>query len=267
MLSLIMYVESELQAADIFTKTFESGVKWVTLLPLINVSMPEEFWALVHSLRSVFVAAVVQHTNFPWDRRVLDRCIANDCVWEGDIVFDFTRPSHWDTHIPPLERGYGSCQHSGIIDDLIHQLSLHLNQCRDANELIMRTLVRHPKSRKLAWFHRVERGIDSSEHSLVIAGIAAIIDLFVEHKCGVVIECPLDSTFWPDHLAPHFIDRGFHALGYDWSNHSRTVTGIRNQLDMFLLVDPLVLSAVGPDCSEIGTYPLLLRWFGSHVSF
>ena len=34
------YVESELQAADIFTKTFESGVKWATLLPLINVTMP-----------------------------------------------------------------------------------------------------------------------------------------------------------------------------------------------------------------------------------
>ena len=32
-------MRSELQAADIFTQTFESGVRWVIPLPLINVSL------------------------------------------------------------------------------------------------------------------------------------------------------------------------------------------------------------------------------------
>ena len=112
----------ELQAADIFTKTFESGVKWATLLPLINVTLPSDFWSLVQSHCSVFVAAAVQLVNFPWGRRALDYSIPNDCVWEGDIVFDLTRPSHWDTHIPPLERGRGCRQYSGIIDDPIYCL-------------------------------------------------------------------------------------------------------------------------------------------------
>ena len=63
----LSYVESALQAADIFTKTFENGTKWVTLLPLINVSGPNEFWPLVNSHRNVHIAAVVQHVSFPWD--------------------------------------------------------------------------------------------------------------------------------------------------------------------------------------------------------
>ena len=131
----------------------------------------------------------------------------------------------------------------------------------------MITLIRHPKSRKLAWFHRVERDIDPGEHSLAIAGIIALADLLVEHKCGIVIECPHDSKFWPDHFAPHFIETGSHALGYDWSNHRRTVTSHGVQPVMHLLVDPpLVLSAVGPDCTDIGSYSLLLRWFGNRVS-
>ena len=121
--------------------------------------MPSEFWSLVHSHSSVFVAAAVQLINFLWDRRALDYSIPNDCVWGGDIVFDFTRPSHWDTHIPPLERGYGSRPYSGIIDNPISQLSLHLDQCAEADDLITRTLVSHPRSRKRAWFHRVERDI------------------------------------------------------------------------------------------------------------
>ena len=69
----------------------------------INVSLPSDFWSLVQSHSSVFAAAAVQLVNFPWDRRALDYCIPNDCVWEGDIVFDLARPRHWDTHIPPLE--------------------------------------------------------------------------------------------------------------------------------------------------------------------
>ena len=165
-------------------------MKWATLLPLINVTMPNEFWSLVYSHSSVFVAAVVQFINFPWDRRALDYSIPNDCVWEGDIVFDFTRPSHWDTHIPPLERDPGSCPYSGIVDDHIYQLSLYLDQCADAHELIMRTLIRHPMSRKLAWFHRVERDIGPGEHSLAMAGIVALVGLFVEHKCGIAISVP-----------------------------------------------------------------------------
>ena len=64
-------VGSELQAADIFTKTFGSGVKWVTLLPLIHVTLPNEFWSFVYSHSSVYVAAVVQHISVPWDRRAL----------------------------------------------------------------------------------------------------------------------------------------------------------------------------------------------------
>ena len=104
-------------------------------------------------------------------------------------MFYFTRPSHWDTHVSPLERGFGSRPYSGIIDDPIYQLSLYLGQCAEAYDLIMGTLVRHPKSRKLAWFHRVERDIDPGEHSLAIAGIIALVDLFMEHRCGVVIEC------------------------------------------------------------------------------
>ena len=92
-------------------------------------------------------------------------------------MFNFTCPSHWDTHIPPLERGYGSRPYSGIVDDPIYQLSLHLDQSAEAYDLIMRTLVRHPKSRKLAWFHRVERDIGPGEHSLAIAGITALVDL------------------------------------------------------------------------------------------
>ena len=130
----------------------------------------------------------------------------------------------------------------------------------------MRTLIRHPKYRKLAWVHRVDRDIDPCEHSLAIAGIVALVDLFAEHKCGIVIECPQDSKFWPDHLAPHFIEEGLHMLGYDWSNNRRTVTSLGFQLDMHLLVDPLVLFAVGPNCAVIGSYPLLLRWFGHCMS-
>ena len=130
----------------------------------------------------------------------------------------------------------------------------------------MRTLIRHPKSRKLAWFHRVERDIDPSEHLLAIAGITALVDLFVEHKCGIVIECPQCSTFWPDHLAPQPIKKGFRALGHDLSNHHGTVTSHGDQLEMYLLVDPLVLSAVGPDCASIGSYSLLRHWYGSSVS-
>ena len=182
-------------------------------------------------------------------------------------MFDFTHPSHWGTHVPPLEKGYGSCPYSGTIDDPIYQLSLYLGQCAEAHELIMRTLIRHPKSRKLAWFHhRVERDIDPGEHSLTIAGITALVDLFVEHKCGIVIECPQCSKFWPDHLAPHFIEKGFRTSGYDWSNHCGTVTSHRDQLEMYLLVDPLVLSAVGPDCASIGSYSLFRHWYGSSVS-
>ena len=124
----------------------------------------------------------------------------------------------------------------------------------------MRTLFRHPKSRKLAWFHRVERDIDPDEHSFAIAGITALVDLFVEHKCGIVVGRPQCSKFWPDYLAPLFIEKGFRALGYDWSNHCGTVTGHGHQLEMHLLVDPLVLCAVGPDCASIGSYTLLRHW-------
>ena len=129
----------------------------------------------------------------------------------------------------------------------------------------MRTLVRHRKSRKLGWFHRVEQDIEPGEHSSAIAGIIALVGLFIEHKCGVVIECPQGSKFWPDHLAPHFIDKGFRALGSDWSNHCRTATSHRDQLVMHVRVDPLVRSAVGPDCASIDSFTLLRRWYGSSV--
>ena len=91
------------------------------------------------------------------------------------------------THIPPLERGYGSRPYSGIVDYPIYQLSLYLDQCAEAYDFIVRTIIRHPKLRKLARFHRVERDIDPSEHSLAIAGITALVDLFVEHQCGIVM--------------------------------------------------------------------------------
>ena len=189
------HVESEHQAADIFTNTFESGVKWVTLLALINVTLPNEFRSLAHSHCSVSVAAVGQRINFPWDRRALDTCISKDCIWEGDVVFGFTLPDHRDSHIPPLERGHGSCPYSGIVDDHINKLSLNLDQCTDAYERISRAIIRHHKSRKLAWFHRVERDIDPDEHSVAINGIVSLIGLFVKHKFGILVECPRGSPF------------------------------------------------------------------------
>ena len=70
--------------------------------------MLNEFRSLVYSHSSVFVAAAVQLINFPWNRCALDYGIPNDCVWEGDIVFDFARPSHWDTHtFPHLQEAMG----------------------------------------------------------------------------------------------------------------------------------------------------------------
>ena len=167
--------------------------------------MPNEFWSLVYSHSSVFVAAAVQLINFPWDRRALDYSIPNECVWEGDIVFD----------------------------DPIHQLSLYLDHCAEAYDLIMGTLIRHPKSRKLACFHRVERDIDPGEHSFAIAGITAPVDLFMEHRCGIVVECLQCSKFWHDNLAPLFIEKGVRALGYDWSNHCGSVASQGDQLDAF----------------------------------
>ena len=140
-----------------------------------------------------------------------------------------------------------------------------MDQCTDAYELISRTIIRHHKSRKLAWFHRVERDTGPDEHSVAINGIVFLIDLF-KHKCGVVVECPKGSPFWPDHRASHFIDKGFVALGYDWSNHCSTVTSHKFQPSMYLLVDPVVQTAVGPDCAYIGSYPLLQCWFGKHTS-
>ena len=72
--------------------------------------------------------------------------------------------------------------------------------------------------------------------------------------------------FWPDDLAPLFIERGFRALGFDWSNRCGTVTNHGLQLEMHLLVDPLVLSAVGPDCVSVDSHTLLRHWYGSSVS-
>ena len=118
----------------------------------------------------------------------------------------------------------------------------------------------------LAWFHRVERDIDPDEHSVAVNGIVSLMDLFAKHTCGIVVECPQGSPLWPDHLASHFIEKGFRALGYDWSNHCSTMTRHKFQPGMYLLVDPIVQTAVGPDCTNIGTYPLLNRWFGSHTS-
>ena len=149
-----------------------------------------------------------------------DMSMPSDCVWEGDVVFDFTLPDHWDSHILPLERGHGSCPYSGIVSDRINRLSRHSDQCADAYELILKTTIRHPKSRKLVWFHRVERDIGPGEHSVAIAGIISLIILFVKHKCGIVIECPQGSPFLPDHLASHFIEKGFRALGYDRLDHA-----------------------------------------------
>ena len=105
-----------------------------------------------------------------------------------------------------LSRGIGR---SGNVDNHINQLSLHLGQCADAYGRILKTIIRHPKSLKLAWFHRVERHIGPGEHSVAIAGIISLIDLFVKHKCGIVVECPQGSSFWPDHLASHFIEKDF----------------------------------------------------------
>ena len=90
------YIESELQAADIFTKTFESGVKWATLLPLINIAMPNEFWPLVMSHRCAPVAVAAQSTSL--GRKSLDFYgkVAGDDIDEACILFDFACPSHWD---------------------------------------------------------------------------------------------------------------------------------------------------------------------------
>ena len=46
------------------------------------------------------------------------------------------------------------------------------------------------------------------------------------------------SKFWLDDLASLFIERGFDALGFDWSNRCETVTNHGLQLEMHLLVDP-----------------------------
>ena len=69
---------------------------------------------------------------------------------------------------------------SGIVDNHIKKLSLNLDQCTDAYELILRTIIRHHKSRKLAWFHRAERDIDPGEHSVAINGIVSLTNLFVK---------------------------------------------------------------------------------------
>ena len=239
----------------------------VTLFPLINVTLPNDFWSLVHSHCSVSVAAVVQHINFPSDRRALDTCISNGCVWEGDIVFDLALLNHWDSHIPPPERGHGSCHCSGIVDNHINKLALNLDQCTDAYELISRFDI----TSLVSWHGSIESNVILVPTNILSLSVAPSLSLICSlniRKCGVVVECPKGSSSWPDHLASHFIDKGFIALGYDWSNHCSTAASHKFQPSMYLPVDPVtvVQTAVGPGCTYIGPYPLLQCWFCKHTS-
>ena len=271
------YTKSEDQAADIFTKPFEVGTKWSVLIPLVNMSMPNDLWDLVRRHSTHFAAGATLVTTdkchsmqtigrffseSSYETRGAKRCLVQ--VYDplpDRCMIGFrtekplaTRTISFDdfnddlvTDILKLAEAVQSTAGKQEVDLLIF-----VNDFVDISNLFEPEIIpTHEGSRPVG-----EHELEASAEMLM-----SILEGITNRSIKVIIECTSDTIIWNEDRIDRLVKLGFVVVGIqpppyeapivigsmvEQRCHSLDRIGLH--LPAFLIMSPAVASLVSSRC-------------------